>query len=56
MFCSDSLTMSADVDECSVGDNVCGSSDRQCVNTVGSFTCECGKGTTGKGRYCKGSV
>ena len=48
--------MSADVDECSIGDNVCGSPERHCTNTPGSFNCECGPGTTKKGDNCEGCV
>ncbi|CAH3036958.1 unnamed protein product [Porites lobata] len=42
-----------DVDECSVGDNVCGSPDRLCKNVPGSFVCECQQGTTRDGNQCK---
>lgn len=44
----------ADVDEC-VGVGVC-EAERVCVNTVGSFRCECASGyqTAGPGRKCRG--
>lgn len=48
--------MSSDVDECSIGDNVCGSPERNCTNTPGSFNCDCGPGTTKKGDNCEGCV
>ena len=46
---------SIDVDECSVGDNVCGSPDQLCKNNYGSFVCECQPGTTRNGNECKGT-
>lgn len=51
-----SFCLSADVDECAVM-GACGP-DRVCMNTVGSFRCECRPGyhTTSLGRHCRGAL
>ena len=47
------LFYSIDIDECSEG--TCGLS-ASCVNTNGSFTCECMVGYTGNGTQCTGII
>ena len=45
-----------DVDECSTGSHTC-SSDGACVNTVGTYSCDCGPGfkwNSNKGQ-CQGN-
>ncbi|XP_065179144.1 cysteine-rich with EGF-like domain protein 2 [Sycon ciliatum] len=37
-------SMCSDVDECSQGDGVCEASVQVCVNTAGSFRCDCAQG------------
>lgn len=51
-----SVCLSADVNECAVV-GACGP-DSVCMNTVGSFRCECGPGyhTTSLGRHCRGAL
>ena len=48
----DSERYSADIDECL---NVtCADENALCVNTVGSFSCQCNPGYTGDGQNCSG--
>ena len=42
-----------DVDECATSSRAC-ASDRQCVDTVGSFRCICPEGTFENGTNCTG--
>ena len=42
-----------DIDECYNGIHKC-SSDAECFNTPGSYTCECSVGYTGNGYNCTG--
>ena len=42
----------ADTDECE-GDSVCDAS-AECINTMGSYECQCGTGYTGNGFTCEG--
>ena len=49
------LLLYADIDECSSADlNTCDTENGTCVNTVGSYTCECNNGFTGDGSACTG--
>lgn len=41
-----------DVDECALGIDKC-STNAQCINTVGSYTCECNEGWAGDGLECQ---
>ena len=43
-----------DVDECSGGTHDCSSPEETCMNTVGSFTCECSNGYVQDGATCIG--
>ena len=43
----------SDVDECSSGGNNC-DDNAQCLNTEGSFACNCSKGFEGNGTVCYG--
>ena len=40
-----------DIDECRDGKSRCSSNGR-CINTQGSFSCQCVDGFYGKGKYC----
>ena len=42
----------ADIDECSLGNGGCGSGE--CVNTEGSYTCDCPAGFSRDGDRCVG--
>lgn len=42
----------ADIDECRTGDNKC-HSDANCLNSIGSYTCQCKPGYQGSGVICK---
>ncbi|RMX50520.1 hypothetical protein pdam_00024186 [Pocillopora damicornis] len=41
----------ADIDDCRDGKSRCSSNGR-CINTQGSFSCQCVDGFYGKGKYC----
>ena len=43
----------ADIDECQTYD--CPDANAECINTVGSFRCECSEGFTGNGTVCEPS-
>lgn len=45
----------SDVNECNTGGSNC-AADAVCVNTVGSFDCECSSGLGGNGKYCNGKL
>jgi hypothetical protein len=48
-------TCDVDVNECDITENVCSESRKECVNTQGSFSCNCRKGYTEKGNgTCQG--
>ena len=47
------LTMYADINECADGLDDCGA-NANCVNTIGSFECQCVDGFRGNGRFCAG--
>lgn len=42
-----------DYDECDENTNQC-DANAYCVNTVGSYTCQCQSGFSGDGRVCTG--
>ena len=48
-----SFTHSSDVDECATGRDDC-SLNAVCINTDGSFLCQCRPGFEGDGRVCRG--
>ena len=50
-----SLCHSTDIDECELGLDNC-SPNAVCINTIGSFRCECLPGFTGDGITCDGTV
>lgn len=43
----------ADIDECALGEDVCGA-NTQCVNNPGSYECECMPGFVANGHICTG--
>ena len=49
------LCVSSDIDECELGLDNC-SPNARCINTEGSFRCECLPGFTGDGVTCDGTV
>ena len=48
-----SLPISTDINECEQGLHTC-HPNAVCVNSVGSFTCQCSDGFQGNGRTCTG--
>jgi hypothetical protein len=42
-----------DIDECSLNTNNC-DNNAICINTNGSFTCDCKNGYIGDGKSCQG--
>ncbi len=42
-----------DIDECATGASMC-TANSHCVNTPGSFNCECDVGFQGNGSLCDG--
>ena len=44
-----------DINECSTGADAC-DVNAKCKNNVGSYTCTCKKGFTGKGKTCTGKI
>ena len=44
----------ADVDEC-LGNHPCDRDNGVCINTAGSYKCQCMEGMTGDGTYCSGT-
>ena len=42
-----------DIDECIEESNTC-HANATCINTIGSFSCDCDTGYTGDGEYCTG--
>jgi hypothetical protein len=49
------LTFSLDYDECAQITNPC-DQNADCINTVGSYRCQCHTGYTGDGHVCTGNV
>ena len=45
----------ADIDECTTGIDAC-AANAKCIDTVGSYDCECYKGFSGNGRNCTGRI
>ena len=43
-----------DIDECSASTDNC-DTNAYCLNTPGSFLCECNSGFTGNGTICEGT-
>ena len=52
MFC---YVLFADINECSLLNITCGFGS-VCVNTDGSYKCECKTGYTGDGKSCSGNI
>ena len=47
------LSVRADINECN---NVtCSDENSNCVNSIGSFTCQCNRGFAGDGYKCSGT-
>lgn len=46
--------MSADIDECANSPDICGHIGQVCINTPGSYRCECVDGFYADGGYCHG--
>jgi len=44
-----------DMNECSTGVHEC-QSNAKCVNTIGSYRCECSEGFEGNGMFCEGLI
>ena len=42
-----------DIDECELYPHFCGDVNAKCVDTYGSFLCECNEGFEGDGTTCK---
>ena len=53
MTCFYHCSTPADINECLEGSHNC-HKDANCVNNVGSFTCDCKDGFNGNGTYCYG--
>ena len=49
------LCLPPDIDECELGMDNCDPIAR-CVNTIGSFRCECPSGYSGDGIVCEGQA
>ena len=49
------LFILVDIDECKIGNKGGCHKDARCVNTVGSFQCQCKPGYEGDGKTCKGN-
>ena len=49
------LLVPTDVDECEQNQHNC-HTNAACMNTVGSYTCQCNTGFQGDGRNCTGSL
>ena len=45
----------SDIDECSLGSDNC-DVNAQCINEMGTFSCECNAGFTGDGVTCIGKI
>ena len=45
----------ADIDECAMKTHNC-HDNATCIDTTGSFSCECEAGFTGNGAYCRGTT
>ena len=50
------ISIHVDVDECADGTHDCSPITQTCINTIGSFTCECSSGyeLDGDGTTCNG--
>ena len=46
------VSISKDIDECQDGDNEC-HSNADCLNSIGSYSCQCKPGYQGSGFICK---
>ena len=51
-----SILINTDVDECTLGAADCHSTLATCINTEGSFKCECIDGYAGNGTTCQGKL
>lgn len=47
------LFVSTDINECETANHTC-NIHSNCLNTIGSFICECNSGYTGSGQVCLG--
>ena len=50
------LIQTLDVDECAMASTNDCNANAECVNTVGSFRCNCKPGFTGDGKDCTGII
>ena len=50
------LYLSADIDECDDDDSNDCNSNAMCINTEGSYQCQCSDGYTGDGTQCEGTL
>ena len=53
VFLSSLIFIVADIDECSTNSHDCDSL-ATCINTNGSFKCDCNEGYPGDGKSCSG--
>ena len=45
-----------DIDECTIGNKGGCHKNARCINTVGSFQCQCKGGYDGNGKTCQGEL
>ena len=51
-----SILINTDIDECSLGAADCHSTLAECINTEGSYKCECVDGYAWNGTTCQGKL
>ena len=54
MFDTLRLSCFSDINECKNGTHDCDQDNGTCLNTPGSYTCQCKPGYAGNGRHCSG--